>query len=59
MDNVDNLIIDDLMPLKSKCTVCTQQCKSWSSELNEHVLFTIDGSAIENVSSWPHLGHNL
>ena len=42
---------------KSKCIVCTPQHKSWSSELNKHVLFTLDGSAIENVSSWPHLRH--
>ena len=41
---------------KSKCIVCTPQRKSWSSELDKHDLFTLDGSAIENVSSWPHLG---
>jgi len=42
---------------KSKCIVCTPKRKSWSSELNKHVLFSFDGSAVENVSSWPHVGH--
>jgi len=43
----------------SNCLHTAAQILVISSEINKHVLFSLDGSAIENVSSWPHLGHTV
>jgi len=42
---------------KSKCIVCESTYKPKSSIPSTNVLFTINGSPVEVIDNWAHLGH--
>ena len=42
---------------KSKCIICASHYMNKSCMSDKKVLFTVNGSPIEIVDSWTHLGH--
>jgi len=42
---------------KSKCIISRPRGLASGGNLNHDVCFSISGNVIENVQSWPHLGH--
>ena len=42
---------------KSKCIISRPRGVASGGNLNHDMCFSISGNVIENVESWPHLGH--
>ena len=42
---------------KSKCITGRSRGAASGGNLNHDICFSISGNVIENVESWPHLGH--